>query len=207
MRLISFLCMVLLVSLANAGDPAHTPKGVTTHFIGVDYHLAWVDAGEGNRAITNEYLAEGATLEDWETMVAVRKWPNLTEVKQVSGPYLSQINASFVRKAEVYSPPPGTVGTDFVLKCYLAPPDKSYLEYNLIRFGIEPGEKGVKSYQFAVRGPYSLENAIEFNSARLGERLDALTKLRLSVRTNIPSHSNAQPASTELASPTESVSE
>ncbi len=157
-----------------------------TQFNGVEYQLAWVDAGDRERATTNEYITEGETVESWSSMIAVRQWPNSSLVRDVTGPYLRQIQPHFVRNAQVFQPENVDSSTELVIECYLAPPDKSYLEYNLIRFGIEPGEKGVKSYQYALRGPYNLESAIEFNQPKLAERLNELTALRQKVVTKLP---------------------
>ena len=119
-------------------------------------------------------------------MISVRQWPEIDLVRDITGPYLKQMQASFVRDAQVFSPPPGTVGTDLVFELYLAPPDKSYLEYNLIRFGKEPGQRGVKMYQFALRGDFDLKRAVPFNSQKMGPRLDQLAKLRLQAVDSLP---------------------
>lgn len=148
--------------------------------------LAWVDPGEGDRSRTNEYLRAGQSLEQWSSMLAVRQWQNRNHVREVTKPYLDTIRHLFVEEAKVYAPDSDRDEKGIVIECYLAPTDKSYLEYNLLRFCTEPGEQGVKAYQFAARGSYDLPLAKQYNQKLLAERLTALAKLSLKVHPNMP---------------------
>jgi len=179
------LCIAITFSACIQAAEPQTEKPSAV-FLDSLFELAFVDVNPQS-GITNEYLQDGDTLEEWTAMLSVRQWPEIDLVQDITGPYLNQMQASFVRDAQVFSPPPGTVGTDVVIELYLAPPDKSYLEYNLIRFGKEPGQQGVKMYQFALRGDFDLERAIPFNAQRMGARLEQLGKLRLQAIDSLPS--------------------
>jgi len=183
------LCFAISFSAClQAAEPrTENPSAV---FLDSLFELAFVDVNPQS-GITNEYLQDGDTLEEWTAMISVRQWPEIDLVRDITGPYLKQMQASFVRDAQVFSPPPGTVGTDLIIELYLAPPDKSYLEYNLIRFGKEPGQHGVKMYQFALRGDFDLERAVPFNAQEMGPRLDQLAKLRLQAINSLPSKTPA----------------
>lgn len=182
---IVFACgLSLFLGIAASGNEPPVQPAVV--FCEVDYELAWVDTGEGDRSRTNEYLREGESLKQWSSMVAVRQWHNRNQVRDVTKPYLDQIRHLFVQDAKIYAPDSGGDDKGLVVELYLAPPDKSYLEYNLIRFCTEPGEQGVKSYQFAARGPYDLPLARQHNQRLLAERLDALSKLTLKMHLKMP---------------------
>lgn len=188
-RFLVAFSMTFSVGIAQQGQETFEFPSVV--FTDVEYKLAWVDSGDGSRSRTNEYLKEGETLEDWSAMVAVRHWPHLHQVREITKPYLDQIRHLFVQDAQVYASESNREETGVVIECYLAPPDKSYLEYNLIRFCTEPGDSGVKSYQFAVRGHYNLPAANEFNQERLAERLEALSKLKLKAYSKMPAGDQA----------------
>lgn len=183
MRFLLAICMFAFAT--NIGAEEKQIQSSCVEFASNRYELAFVDSGDKS-GITNEYLQAGDTLDEWSSMIAVRQWPEIDRVSDLSGPYLEQVRARFVRNAQVFSPPPKTVGTDFILELYLAPPDHSYIEYNLIRFGKEPGQRGVKMYQYALRGPFNIENAVEFNTGMMESRFNELVKLQLETVATMP---------------------
>lgn len=179
MRLLCLLGCVVFSALAHAEDPTDEKCKA---FSVTGYRLAFVHVGKQGEVV-NEYVPRGENLENWTKMIAVREWPNAKELKEVVGPYVRKLQPLYVRDAQVFRPEGGEVGEDLVFEFYLAPPDKSYLEYNLIRFVLEEGAEGVKSYQFAVRGEYNLEAAVKFNEPRLKSRLDTIAALTLESET------------------------
>lgn len=181
----------LSLAMGIAAPGNETPVQPAAVFCDVEYELAWIDTGEGDRSRTNEYLREGESLEQWSSMMAVRQWPHRNQVRDVTKPYLDPIRHLFVRDAKVFAPDSGGDDKGLVVELYLAPSDKSYLEYNLIRFCTEPGEQGVKSYQFAARGPYDLPLAQQQNQRLLAQRLDALSKLTLKMHLTMPEAATA----------------
>lgn len=168
-------CCAVACDATLAEDPTVEPREA---FTVTNYQLAFVHVGQ-HGDITNEYTPRGESLESWTTLIAVRQWPQARELAEITGPYIRRLQPMFVRDAQVYRPEGSAAGTDVVIECYLAPADKSYLEYNLIRFTREPGTTGVKSYQFAVKGEYDLDAAVEFNKPRLKSRLDTIAGLKL----------------------------
>lgn len=171
--------LVLSAGFAWADEPNDGSSG---EFVVTRYRLAFVHVGDGGE-ITNEYVPHDETLDNWSTLIAVRVWPKAQEVAEISGPYLRALQPLMVRDGQVYEPPGSEPGTDVVAELYLAPQDRSYLEYNLIRFVQEPGTEGVKSYQYAVKGEFDLESAVKFNAANLESRLTTIGGLQLDATT------------------------
>ncbi len=130
MRALIVWLLVLTCGLAQGAEPNDAPSG---EFVVTRYRLAFVHVGDGGE-ITNEYVPHDETLENWSTLIAVRVWPNATEVAEISGPYLRTLQPLMVRDGQVFEPPGSAPGKDVLVELYLAPDDKSYLEYNLIRF-------------------------------------------------------------------------
>ncbi len=151
----------------------------TVSFLDQEYRLAFQSETEG--LFTNEYLLEGESLEQWTSMIAVRKFSNISEVKAITGPYLEQLKPLMVRDAEVYARDGDRERSDVVLEVYLAPADHSYLEYNLLRFVEEEGEDGVKFYQFAIRTDFDVDAAVESNTTELEARINALGDLQVAI--------------------------
>lgn len=179
MRLLYILGCFAFSVLAYAEDPIEEK---TDSFTVTGYRLAFVHVGKQGEVV-NEYVPRGENLENWKKMIAVREWPHAKELKEIVGPYVRKLQPLYARDAQVFRPEGAEVGEDIVFEFYLAPPDKSYLEYNLIRFVLEEESEGVKSYQFAVRGEYNLDAALKFNEPRLKSRLDTIAGLTLEMET------------------------
>ncbi len=179
MRALSFLFCLVVVSLARGDEPIDRTSGT---FSVTNYKLAFVHVGKQSEVV-NEYVPRGGTLENWTTMIAVRQWPKAKALKEIIGPYVRNLQPLYARDAQVFRPEDAEDGNDIVFEFYLAPPDKSYLEYNLIRFVMEEESEGVKSYQFGVRGDYDLDAAVKFNTPRLKARLDTIAELTLEAET------------------------
>lgn len=173
MRLVFTLCLLLACQLtAVAADPAADSFQVT------NYKLAFVNVGpEG--AVTNEYVPRGETLETWTSLIGVRQWPQTEKLADITGPYVRALQPLLVREAKIYEPEGEAEGTNVIFELYLAPADKSYLEYNLIRFAREEGTEGIKSYQYALKGEYNVEAAVAANAPQLKSRLEVLRGLKL----------------------------
>jgi len=174
----TWLAGLLLVASMSGIAAAETPK----EFVVTGYQLAFVNVDKSG-AITNEYVPKGQTLENWKTLIAVRVWPKIDDVKEVTGEYIRQLAPVMLRDAKVFEPEGSKPGTDVVFELYLAPADKSYLEYNLIRFVKESGTPGVKSYQFAERRAYDLDAAVKVYEQRRETWLGAIAGLVLTAET------------------------
>jgi hypothetical protein len=179
MRALSLMCCFAFMSIARGEEPMNRTDDA---FSVTNYKLAFVQVGQQSEVV-NEYVPHGETLENWTTMIAVRQWPKAKALKEIVGPYVRNLQPLYVRDAQVFRPENAKNGNDVVFEFYLAPQDKSYLEYNLIRFVVEEESEGVKSYQFAVRGDYDLDAAVKFNSTRLKARLDTIAGLTLGAET------------------------
>lgn len=173
MRLVFAFCLLLACQLtAVAAEPAADSFQVT------NYKLAFVNVGpEG--AVTNEYVPRGETLETWTSLIGVRQWPQTEKLADITGPYVRALQPLLVREAKIYEPEGEAEGTNVIFELYLAPADKSYLEYNLIRFAREEGTEGIKSYQYALKGEYNVEAAVAANAPKLKSRLEVLRSLKL----------------------------
>lgn len=171
---------LLLTSFAAGSEPAEQAE---SEFTVTNYQLAFVDVAPAGE-ITNEYVPSGESLENWSTLIGVRVWPAAGEVKEIAGPYVRALQNVMVEEAKAYEPPDSESGTDVIFELYLAPADHSYLEYNLIRFTLEDGTDGVKSYQFAIKGAYDLTGAHEANGKLLESRLEMMADLEVDAVTD-----------------------
>lgn len=180
----------LFLFVALAGNAiADSPE----EFVVTGYRLAFVHVDESG-AITNEYVPRGQTLENWSTLIGVRVWPQAKEVAEIAGPYVRSLEPLMVRDSRALEPAGSEPGTDVVFELYLAPADKAYLEYNLIRFVREPGTPGVKSYQFAARSEYKLDAAVTEYDQRRAAWLAAISGLQLTAETEELDESTADAA-------------
>lgn len=173
---------LLLCGVVWAGESADS-GAADGEFVVTKYDLAFVNVAPGGE-ITNEYVPEGETLEKWTTLIGVRVWPKAEELGEIVGPYIRALEPVMVRESAAYETPGSEPGTDVVFELYLAPADRSYLEYNLIRFTQEDGTDGVKSYQFAIKGPFNLEGAERENREKLESRLEVIGGLELEAYTD-----------------------
>lgn len=162
--------MVSLVGPARADDP-------TIDFAGNTYKLEFVGGTPGFPV--NEYLVDGETVEDWRTMVSVRQFPNFDSAEEYVKLYVEKLQPHLVCDAVVHSPEDESTTNDLTVEAYLAPANRAYIEYNLFRFVVEPGVKGLKAYQFAIRGEYNLEAAQAANEESLENRLEELQQLQV----------------------------
>lgn len=174
----TWLAWMLLIASSTGSAVAATPE----EFVVTRYKLAFVNVDKTG-AITNEYVPRGQTLENWKTLIGVRVWPQIDKVAEVTGPYLRALEPVMVRETQAFEPEGSKPGEDVVFELYLAPADKSYLEYNLIRFVKESGTKGVKSYQFAERRPYDLDAAVKAYEQRRETWLGAIAGLVITAET------------------------
>jgi len=122
----------------------------TVKFAGIEYHLASVEAGKSG-AMTNEYVPGGETVDDWTSLIGVRQWPGVEKPEDVAGAWMKMVQPLLTKEAEVFRAE--TTANDFIVEAWLSAPDRSYIEINLHRFVAEPGTKGVKAYQFAIKIP------------------------------------------------------
>lgn len=169
--LCSVFCLVAcLFGNAKASDP-------TIDFAGRTYNLAFVGGTPGFPV--NEYLVEGETVEDWSSMVSVRHFPNFDSAEQYVKLYVEKLQPHLVCEAVVHAPEDASSNNDLTVEAYLAPANRAYIEYNLFRFVVEPGVKGLKAYQFAIRGEYNLEAAQSANEEALKGRLEELQQIKV----------------------------
>jgi len=169
---------MLLIASSAGNAVGATPE----EFVVTGYKLAFVNV-DRTGAVTNEYVPHGQTLKNWKTLIGVRAWPQIDNIAEVTGPYLRALEPVMVRETKVFEPKGSKPGEDVVFELYLAPADKSYLEYNLIRFVKESGTKGVKSYQFAERRPYDLDAAVKVYEQRREAWLSAMSGLVIAAET------------------------
>jgi len=94
---------------------------------------------------TSEYVEEGATLENWEHLLAYRRYPGRDKPAEMVNWYLKQIKPT--QKPAMYQR--AEKRRDVMLVFMILAPDKSYVEFNIHRFVLEDGM--VRSYQFAAR--------------------------------------------------------
>ena len=163
------LAFALLVPFAAAGD-----KKIS--FDGNEYFLTWVDVTGDN--ITNEYLIKGATLEKWDTLLAVRLFKG-KEIKEILPKYMEVIKPLIAAKPDILTRKGVPVSEDVTLVLFLLSPDKAYYEYNLHRFVRDAN--GVKSYQFAQRLPFKEKIDVSEVINSQAKRLEKLNKLNVSV--------------------------
>ena len=118
------------------------------YFSGAFYVLATVDVAKDG-TITNEYVPQGQTIENWTTLIGVRYWPNMSKVTKAADGWVAVIRNVLVQNAQSYAAP--GVKDDIIVEAWLGAPDKSYFEIDLHRFVREHGLTGVKGYQYALR--------------------------------------------------------
>ncbi|WP_126452497.1 hypothetical protein [Sulfuriflexus mobilis] len=108
--------------------------------------IAFKHAWENKESIiTNEYVEEGQTLDNWQHLLAYRQYPGHDEPAEVIRQYLTQIKPT--QKPAVYKRDESS--KDIILVFLVEADDKSHLEFNIHRFVAEDGI--VRSYQFAAR--------------------------------------------------------
>lgn len=135
-----------LAGAVRAESPA------TLDFGGLKYRLASTEKGKDG-SLTNEYVPEGETLENWTTLVAVRHWPKAEKVGDAATPWLKMVQPLLTQKVGVFKADSAKDAEDILLEAWLSAPDRSYIEINLHRFVKEKGTEGVKAYQFAQKVP------------------------------------------------------
>ena len=173
-HILAVVLMVLVTPMAIAGNNSEAPS---INFEGSRYQLAFTNVTDN--FVMNEYLLDGESLDDWSSMVAVMQFVNSDDVNDVLGPYLNRLRPLLISEARSSAPSQDPHSSDVILEAYLAPPDRSYLEYNLIRFVEEVGTDGVKAYQFAIRGEFDFDAASRANSGAITDRLLELGDLQI----------------------------
>ncbi len=168
---IVFSIILVLISAVAVAEPDQV------QFDDISYNLVFTDKTGGT--ITNEYVREGESLEEWSTLFAVREFQNQSSVKN---PIQAVIDST--RQYMALPPkglPSGDASTDkeMILVLWLVAPDQSYYEYDLYRF-IYTGDK-VISYQYAQRLPFSKNLDVSAEIKVQPRRIDELANMNVMV--------------------------
>lgn len=110
------------------------------------YLLSWI--AKDKEQVLNEYLLKGASLYDWQTLLSVRRVRTNKNLKNSTKWYLKQIESHFTREPTFYE---FNNHNMTIAELVLMPKDKSYLEYDLLKFKKERGFLYV--YQYAYKIP------------------------------------------------------
>ncbi len=124
--LIVVLCLSLCSQNGFAENPAET-------FSLSNYKLAYAEVNKTGHTV-NEYVPRGETLENWTSLIAVRKWPNETNLETVIGYYMQNIKDFKVEEPTPLSVKGKSKKNEQIFEVFLAPPNKSHLEYSVVRF-------------------------------------------------------------------------
>jgi len=136
---------ILVLFVASCAALCAAPS---VDFDGVRYVLASVEISKDG-TVTNEYVAEGESIDSWTTLLGVRHWPKVKQVEKATEAWVAMVRPLLARDAVAYAAQGKK--NDVVLEAWLSAPDKSYIEANLHRFVLEDGTVGVKAYQFAEK--------------------------------------------------------
>ena len=121
----------------------------TIQFGDLEFHHAWENKGDsitqGGNLITQEYITEGDTLDQWKTILVYRIYPGIDNIDEVINQYFSQIRPA--QPPNVYKNEEDENDQTFVF--LVAAPERAYIEYVIHRFLMINDE--VRSYQFAAR--------------------------------------------------------
>lgn len=185
----------VVTSLCLAGVLAFSSMGLasepTDPFVLPNYVLAFVDVAE-NGTITNEYVSRGETLEDWKSLIAVRVWPNIDDMREAVGGYYHHIQDWCVETPAVRGIMTKSGQQEVILEAFLAPQDKSYLEYTRMRFMFNAKSREVTSYQFSRRIPYDLTMIKKIKAQPPQTRFDQLAGTTFDIRTNAPTQTTSK---------------
>jgi len=175
------LCLVgVLTVSANAQAVEPTQPFDLPNFV-----VAFVDTAE-NGTITNEYIPRGETLQDWSSLIAVRVWPNIDTMQEAVGGYYQHIKPFCVETPDVHGIQTKTGQQEVILEAFLAPEDKSYLEYTRMRFMLNGETHEATSYQFSRRIPYDLKRIAQIKAQSPQARFDQLAGTTFEIRTKEP---------------------
>lgn len=133
----NIICSTFLFVFSSIAIAAPAQK---VQFGEITLKHAWDNNGS---VITNEYIPEDQSLDNWQRMLTHRKYPGNKIPADVVRQYLTKIKPT--QKPAVYEKGEHNI----ILVFLIEPSDKSYVEFNIHRFVKE--NNIVQSYQFATR--------------------------------------------------------
>ncbi len=172
-------CLVSVLTFSQTGWGVEP----TEPFALPNYVLAFTDVAE-NGTITNEYVPRGESLESWKSLIAVRVWPNVGDMREAVGGYYQPIKDWCVEKPDIHAIKTPTGEPQLILEAFLAPEDKSYLEYTRMRFMVDAKSRKTTSYQFSRRLPYDLKLIEKIKAESPQKRFDQLAGTTFDIQTN-----------------------
>jgi hypothetical protein len=104
--------------------------------------------GENPGETVREYIPPDQKLESWTRLASIREYPRLNDAKAVVANMLELLKRQNpqARSATVENAKTGEVVVDFVTW----PPDESFVEFNVFRYGPREGG-GLVAHQYALR--------------------------------------------------------
>ena len=181
------VCLVTVLTFSRSG----WCEDATEPFALPNYVLAFTDVAE-NGTITNEYVPQGESLADWTSLIAVRVWPNVGEMREAVGGYYQHIKAWCVETPDIHAIKTKSGEPELILEAFLAPEDKSYLEYTRMRFMVDAKARKTTSYQFSRRIPYDLKLIEKIKSESPQKRFDQLAGTTFSIQTEGPTKTTSK---------------
>lgn len=141
----------------------------TIQFGNLEFHHAWENK---ENIITQEYITEEDTLDQWKKIIAYRIYPGNDNLDEVINQYFSQVEPA--QPPTVYKKDEDNNDQLFVFM--IADPERIYIEYVIHRFVMIDGK--VRSYQFAARAIQKETNDLREEIVQNKEPwLDAVAKM------------------------------
>ena len=155
---------LLLIPATTFASPVKTIQ-----FGNLEFQHAWENK---ENIITQEYIPEGDTLDQWRKIIVYRIYPGTDNLDEVINQYFSQVEPA--QPPTVYKKDEDNNDQLFVFM--MADPERVYIEYVIHRFVMMNGE--VRSYQFAARAIQKETNDLREEIVQNKESwMDAVSKM------------------------------
>ena len=162
------LIRAILLVVMLVAPPAFAKS--TLDFDGEAYIEVWSVEQEGARL--TEYLRSGENLSTWKQMISVQLHPRASRVADVMNPYAAARKPLYAAKPQTFQSDDSTHAEDFIFEFLLRAPDKSHLEFVLLRAFSDPNEP-VTLFVFSRRIPLDDQEKAELELAEIKQKRSA----------------------------------
>ncbi|TGM31139.1 hypothetical protein EHQ82_00035 [Leptospira selangorensis] len=124
-----------------------------------DYEIIFSDETASNSI--KEYLRKKESLENWNKMVTIFDWKNVSQVNEILPKYMEQvITPNSIRKPNILKNTKSEHKEDYIFEFFLSPASGDYIEYNLHRM-VTTNTNKVISFIFALKIPMTGKKEID----------------------------------------------
>lgn len=167
MKLNTLIFMIIFCFFSNTG---HAVSSDQVDFDGEIYKRVWSTEIDG--VLLVEYLRDGETVKKWNQMLSVQIHPNAKRIADVMNPYAAARKEFYLSDVRIYE---DKSGEDMIFEFLLAP-NKSYVEFVLLRAFSNPNEP-VILYILSVKLKPSDKETFKKALAKRADWFDAFEKM------------------------------